>query len=48
MFKFKVELKLNQKETGYTYVIAKDEVDALSLAESMFGVGNVISVVREN
>lgn len=48
MKKYLLWIRLNPYQTANTYVMAKNDLEAKQLGESMFGVGNVLNITEES
>jgi len=46
MYKYQVWVRINSLQTAHTIVFANNDYEAKQLAESQYGVGNVLNYTR--
>lgn len=48
MYKYAIWVRINQYQTANTFIWANNDYEAKMLAESQYGVGNVLNYTRAN
>lgn len=48
MYKYAIWVRINEYQTANTFIWANNDYEAKMLAESQYGVGNVLNYTRAN